>query len=50
MNFVVLMVLCIVTAVMWAYYYQRTDESSDSYELGSQPSGILALNGLITFA
>ncbi|KAH7104048.1 phospholipid-translocating P-type ATPase [Auriculariales sp. MPI-PUGE-AT-0066] len=50
MNFLILIVLCTVTAVMWAVYHNRTDESSDYFEGGSDPSSILALNALITFA
>lgn len=50
MNFLILMVMCITTAIVSGYYESLSDLSSDSYEIGSQPTSSIVLNSLITFA
>jgi phospholipid-translocating ATPase len=50
MNFLILMVMCITTAIVSGYYESLSNTSSDSYEIGSQPTSSIVLNSLITFA
>jgi len=50
MNFLILMVMCITTAIVSGYFESLSNTSSDSYEIGSQPTTSIVLNSLITFA
>ena len=50
MNFLILMGMCITTAIVSGYFESLSDTSSDYYEIGSQPTTSIVLNSLITFA
>lgn len=50
MNFLILMVMCITTAIVSGYYESLSNTSADFYEIGSQPTASIVLNSLITFA
>lgn len=50
MNFLILMVMCITTAIVSGYYESLSNTSADFYEIGSQPTSSIVLNSLITFA
>ncbi|EJD40340.1 phospholipid-translocating P-type ATPase [Auricularia subglabra TFB-10046 SS5] len=48
MNFIILMVMCVVTAVMSSVFEARTGTSADFFEVGAEPTGSLVLNALVT--
>ena len=50
MNFLILMGMCITTAIVSGYFESLSDTSSDYYEIGSKPTNSIVLNSLITFA
>lgn len=50
MNFLVLLVMCITTGSVNGVFDSKSGTSASFFEVGSQPSSIVAVNGLITFA
>lgn len=50
MNFLILMCMCTTTAIVSGYFESLSNTSADFYEIGSQPTGSIVLNSLITFA
>ncbi|KAG8839086.1 hypothetical protein FRC18_000965 [Serendipita sp. 400] len=49
MNFLILLSMCVSTAIVSGYFETLTNTSSDFYETDSQPSKYVVLNSLITF-
>ena len=50
-NFVVLIVLCLIAAIANGFYYQQTNTSGDFfYETNAAPSTIPLVNAIVTFA
>ncbi|KIM27890.1 hypothetical protein M408DRAFT_329812 [Serendipita vermifera MAFF 305830] len=49
MNFLILLAMCITTAIVSGYFQLLTNTSADFYEVGSQPSSSVVINSLITF-
>ncbi|KZV96713.1 phospholipid-translocating P-type ATPase [Exidia glandulosa HHB12029] len=49
MNFIILIVLCVTTAVLSAVFDSQNGTSADFFEQGSDYTSSLVLNGLITF-
>ena len=50
MNFLILVGMCLTTAIVSGYFESLSNTSSDYYEIGSQPTPSIVLNSLITFA
>jgi phospholipid-translocating ATPase len=49
MNFLILLAMCISTAIVSGYFETLTNTSADFYEIHSQPTSSVVLNSLITF-
>ncbi len=49
-NFVVLIAMCTITAVVSGVFEAKSGTSSDFFEAGSEPSDHLIVNAIITFA
>lgn len=49
MNFIILVVLCVTTAVLSAVFEAQTGTSADFFEINSEFTSNLVLNALITF-
>lgn len=49
MNFLILLAMCLSTAIASGYFETLTNTSADFYEVGSQPTDTVVLNSLITF-
>jgi phospholipid-translocating ATPase len=50
MNFLILLAMCLTTAIVSGYFQLLTNTSADFYETGSQPSSSVIVNSLVTFA
>jgi phospholipid-translocating ATPase len=50
MNFLILLAMCLTTAIVSGYFQLLTNTSADFYETGSQPSTSVIVNSLVTFA
>lgn len=50
MNFLILLVMCITTAIVSGYFETLDNTSADWYEIKSNPTDSVILNSLITFA
>ncbi|KDQ08052.1 hypothetical protein BOTBODRAFT_586296 [Botryobasidium botryosum FD-172 SS1] len=50
MNFIILILMCLVSAIISGWWESRDGTSADFFEQGSDPSSIVAVNALITFA
>lgn len=49
MNFLILLAMCLATAIVSGYFQTLTNTSADFYEKGSQPTNSVVLNSLVTF-
>jgi phospholipid-translocating ATPase len=49
MNFCILIIMCLVTAVASGWYEWRSDTSADFFEVGAEPSRNSDVNALVTF-
>ncbi|KAG8835462.1 hypothetical protein FRC17_003029 [Serendipita sp. 399] len=49
MNFLILLSMCVSTAIVSGYFQMLSNTSSDFYEIDSQPSKFVVVNSLITF-
>lgn len=49
MNFIILIVLCLISALLHGYYRSKTDTSYSFYEVGSEASDNIYLDSLIIF-
>ncbi|KZS87356.1 phospholipid-translocating P-type ATPase [Sistotremastrum niveocremeum HHB9708] len=50
MNFIVLLFMCIITAVVSGLLEARTGTSADFFEIGAEPTNLPAVNAIVTFA
>jgi phospholipid-translocating ATPase len=50
MNFLILISMCVTTAIVSGYFESLSNTSSDFYEIDSEPTGSIVVNSLITFA
>ena len=49
MNFVLLVIMCVITAVMSGLDEGKGNQSADFFEKGAEPSSNVALDALVTF-
>lgn len=49
MNFLILLAMCLATAIVSGYFQTLQNTSAHSYEINSEPTNSVALNSLVTF-